>query len=229
MRIAVFYGNGRRGTTWRLTRLFLSALPEAEVEEFFLPRDMEAPCTGCMACITGGEDACPHAARMAPLRAAMEAADLIVLSSPVYVMGPTGAMKCFLDHLAWSWLVHRPVPCMFSKVGVVISTAAGPCTGRVKRALKEQLFYWGVPKTLAWGEAVGGGWDYLTPQRRARLERRAATLAKRAVRAAQSPRPGPKTRLYFGFMRLMQQKGWSGQEREYWAAQGWMDGARPWN
>ena len=228
MRVAVFYGNNRRGTTWKLTQIFLSALAAQEVTEFFLPRDMDAPCTGCMRCIAGEEALCPHAGRMAPLRAAMERADLIVLASPVYVMGPSGAMKSFLDHLAWTWMVHRPQGAMFSKVGVVISTAAGPCTGKVKRALKEQFYYWGAARTYAWGEAVGGGWDYLAPRRRAALERRAARLAGKCARAAGRAKPGPATRAFFAFMVHMQRRGWSGQERDYWAAQGWMDGARPW-
>ena len=35
------------------------------------------------------------------------------------------AMKAWLDHYGWRWIVHRPEEKMFSKRGVVISTAAG--------------------------------------------------------------------------------------------------------
>ncbi|MDO5520930.1 MAG: NAD(P)H-dependent oxidoreductase [bacterium] len=48
-----------------------------------------------------------------------------MIDSPCYCMGMTGALKSFLDHLAYLWLSHRPHPQMFHKVGVVISCAGG--------------------------------------------------------------------------------------------------------
>lgn len=100
MKVTVIYGNGRRGTTWRLTRLFLESLAGAEITEFFLPRDFGSACTGCMRCVLEAEGLCPHAGELAPILAALEQSDLIVLASPVYAMGMSGAMKSFLDHLA---------------------------------------------------------------------------------------------------------------------------------
>lgn len=102
MKVTVIYGNPRRGTTWRLARFFLEGLHGAEVTEFFLPQDFGDACVGCMRCIMDGEAHCPHREKLAPILAALEGADLIVLASPVYVMGMTGAMKCLCDHLAWS-------------------------------------------------------------------------------------------------------------------------------
>ena len=39
MRICAVYGTERRGCTWHIAQEVLSRLPEAEVTEFFLPRD----------------------------------------------------------------------------------------------------------------------------------------------------------------------------------------------
>lgn len=229
MRVTVLYGNGRRGTTWQLTRLFLAGLPDVEVTEFFLPRDFGSACTGCMGCITEGEDRCPHAGALAPILAALEGADLVVLASPVYAMGMTGAMKCLCDHLAWHWTVHRPSPAMFSKVGVAISTAAGPCTGKTCKDLRQQFFYWGVPRTFAWGEAVGGGWDYFSEKQKSRAERKAKRLAARVSRTVGRVRPGLKLRAWFWLMTVIRKTNSIPGDTAYWKAHGWLDGGRPWN
>lgn len=228
MNAAVIYGNPRRGATWRLTRLFLEGLEGAEAAEFFLPKNFGEACVGCMRCIMDGEEHCPHREKLAPILAALEGADLIVLSSPVYAMGMSGAMKCLCDHLAWSWTVHRPLPAMFSKVGVVISTAAGPCTGKTCRDLKQQLFYWGVPKAFSWGEAVGGGWDYLDDRKKAALERKAKRLAARARRAVGRTRPGLKLRAWFWLMTVIRKTDSIPGDTAYWRERGWLDGGRPW-
>lgn len=196
--------------------------------QFSLPNDFDEPCAGCMRCIAEGEEYCPHRAKLAPIQAALEEADLIVLASPVYVMGMTGAMKCLCDHLAWQWTVHRPWSSMFSKVGAVISTAAGPCTGKTRKDLKQQLFYWGVPRTFSWGEAVGGGWDYMDERRKGALERRAKALAARVRRTVGHARPGLKLRAWFWLMTVVRRTDSIPGDTEYWRSRGWLNGGRPW-
>lgn len=39
---------------------------------------------------------------------ALDEADVIILASPVYVYHATGAMKAFLDHYGYRWMVHCP-------------------------------------------------------------------------------------------------------------------------
>ncbi len=95
-----------------------------DVTEFFLPRDFHEYCVGCMQCILKDEKRCPHYEKLRPLTEAMDAADVIILASPVYVYHVTGAMKTFLDHYGYRWLIHRPVASMFGKQGVCISTSA---------------------------------------------------------------------------------------------------------
>lgn len=229
MKVAAVYGNPRRGTTWQLTRLFLEELEGAEVTEFFLPGDFGSACVGCMRCITDREEHCPHREKLLPILTALEGAELIVLSSPVYVMGMTGAMKCLCDHLAWMWTVHRPLPAMFAKVGVAISTAAGPCTGKTCRDLKQQFFYWGVPKTFSWGEAVGGGWEHLDDRKKASLARKARCLAARTRRAAGRTRPGFRLRVWFWLMTAVRKTNAIPGDTAYWRERGWLDGGRPWS
>ena len=75
-----------------------------------------------MQCILKDEKRCLHYEKLRPLTEAMDAA--IILASPVYVYHVTGAMKTFLDHYGYRWLIHRPVASMFGKQGVCISTSA---------------------------------------------------------------------------------------------------------
>jgi NAD(P)H-dependent FMN reductase len=55
----------------------------------------------------------------------IEISGIVIVDSPVYCMGISGAMKNFPDHLGYRWFSHRPHPSMASKTGVAISTAAG--------------------------------------------------------------------------------------------------------
>lgn len=58
----------------------------------------------------------------------------------------TGQLKTLFDHFAYLWMPHRPRKEMFSKIGIVISTAAGAGANRVTKSMAKQLFWWGVPK-----------------------------------------------------------------------------------
>lgn len=85
---------------------------------------------------------------------ALDDADVIILASPVYVYHTTGAMKAFLDHYGWRWMVHRPEEKMFSKQAVCISTAAGAGMKSTNRDMADSTFFWGVAKTYRYGIAV---------------------------------------------------------------------------
>lgn len=64
-----------------------------------------------------GEKKCPHYEALLPITTAIDEADVIILPSPVYVYHATGAMKAFLDHYGYRWMVHRPEESMFKKQG----------------------------------------------------------------------------------------------------------------
>ena len=86
----------------------------------------------------------------------MDEANVIILASPVYVFHATGAMKAFLDHYGYRWMVHSPEESMFKKQGVCISTAAGAGmkstssiakkiihnSGNVKPGIKTKGMFW---------------------------------------------------------------------------------------
>ena len=74
---------------------------EEDVRAFHLPHDVPDFCIGCNTCFFEDEAHCPHADRMQPIAEAMDAADLIILASPLYTMGMSGSMKNLMDHFAY--------------------------------------------------------------------------------------------------------------------------------
>ena len=136
MKICAVYGTERRGCTWHIAQEVLSRLPEAEVTEFFLPRDCPEACVSCFRCFEGGNRCCqsPGAGRILE---AMLASDVILLTSPVYALHVSGPMKTFLDHYCGMWMVHKPNREMFYKQGLVIAAASGPVYRAALREMKE--------------------------------------------------------------------------------------------
>ncbi len=124
MQIVMIHGQNHRGSTYHIGRLFADAIG-GSVTEFFLPRDFGSFCVGCCNCFMHHEAKCPHYARLKPITDAIDAADVLILTSPVYVYHVTGSMKVFLDHYGYRWMVHRPEASMFHKQAVCITTAAG--------------------------------------------------------------------------------------------------------
>ena len=119
MRIVVLHGQSHKGSTYHLAKLFCDKLG-GEVTEFFLPRDFGAFCVGCSQCFSKSEQLCPHADQLRPITEALDAADVIVLASPVYVYHVTGPMKALLDHYGYRWMVH-----VFQAGGVPVHCGGG--------------------------------------------------------------------------------------------------------
>lgn len=97
MKITIIHGQSHNGTTCHTARLLAGKLG-GEVTEFFLPKDFGEMCIGCAICINRDEKLCPHYEKLAPITAAVDAADVLILESPVYVYHVTSAMKAWLEH-----------------------------------------------------------------------------------------------------------------------------------
>ena len=124
MRITVINGQEHKGSTYNMGRLLAEKL-SGDVTEFFLPRDFGEFCCGCTNCFSKSESLCPHYEKLRPLTEAIDSADVLIFTSPVYVYHCTGQMKTFLDHYGYRWIVHRPEEGMFSKQAVILTAAAG--------------------------------------------------------------------------------------------------------
>ena len=232
MTIVVIHGQMHYGSTYNITKQFLHYLStnKPAIKEFFLPRDAPHSCMGCCNCFTMGEEHCPHASFIQPIANAFEEADLIILESPCYVMGMSGQLKSFLDHLGYRWMPHRPHPRMFQKVGLVISTAAGAGTKKVTKALSRNLFFWGVPKILRYGINVSAtSWKTVSEKKKSKIEKEVIKKAGKIRKLMGRVNPGIKTKFMFQMMRLSQKKNdWNPTDKEHWAKNGWLGKKRPW-
>lgn len=228
MKTVIIHGQSHRGSTYHIARALAEKIG-GELTEFFLPRDFGAFCVGCNRCFTESEEKCPHAEALAPLTRAMDAADVIILASPVYVFHATGAMKSFLDHYGYRWMAHRPEESMFRKQGVCLATAAGAGVKSTLKDMSDSLFYWGVARVDSYGLGVAAtDWDGVSAKKKAAIDRKLTAMARKLTSRAGRVTPALQTKAMFGIMRMAQKNGWNPKDVEHWKAQGWLGKKRPW-
>lgn len=230
MKLAIIYGNARKGSTWHVTDLLkkeLSRHAQLEVTEFTLPRDMPHFCNGCFSCFMNGEHTCPHAASVQPIAKALLDADVVVLTSSVYALDATGQMKAMLDHLCYMWISHRPDPKMFNKVGVTITTTAGAGLRHTTKTLTSSLTFWGVKRVYTFRGAVSAmRWDDVSEKKQAQVRKAVEKLARKIVKAAEHPEKlsAPLFRSFFMKIMsgMMKKNTWNLRDRKHWQDQGWL-------
>lgn len=228
MKIVLVHGQSHQGSTCHIARQLADKIG-GEVTEFFLPRDFDRACIGCTSCFMKGEDACPHYEELHGITEKMDEADVLIFASPVYVYHATGAMKTFLDHYGYRWMVHRPEEKMFQKQAVCISTAAGAGMKSTNKDMADSLFFWGVAKIYRYGVAVSAtSYEEVSDKRKKKIDSKTTKLANKVKATAGKVRPGIKTKAFFFIMRMMQKNGWNEADFTYWKEKGWLEKKRPW-
>lgn len=228
MKVVVIHGQNHKGSTYHIAHSLAQKIG-GETTEFFLPKDFDEFCVGCNTCFYSGEKKCPHYRKLAPITEAIDAADVIVLASPVYVYHASGAMKAFLDHYGYRWMIHSPEGSMFHKQGVCICTAAGAGMKSTLKDMADSLFFWGVAKVYKYGMGVAAvNWDGVSAQKKAAIDKATTAMAQKIVRRGEIVTPGLKTRAVFFAMHLMQRNGFNPRDVEHWKQHGWTEGVRPW-
>lgn len=227
IKITVIHGQSHKGSTYNIAKELCDKL-NGEVTEFFLPKEFDCFCKGCAACFTD-ETKCPDYEKLKTITDAIDEADVIILTSPVYVMHATGAMKAFLDHYGYRFMVHRPEEKMFAKQAVCISTAAGAGMGSTIKDMADSTFFWGVARTYKLGVAVmETRWEMVKPKIKAKIDKKTTALAKQITKSVGKIKPDIRTRGLFAIMVMMQKKGFNPADVDYWKAKGWTNGKRPW-
>lgn len=228
MKITIIHGQNHQGSTCNIARMLAERL-NGQVEEFFLPRDFGEFCMGCTSCFMESETKCPHYEKLLPITRALDGADVIILASPVYVYHATGAMKAFLDHYGFRWMVHRPEEAMFKKQAVCISTAAGRGMKSTNQDMAHSTFFWGVARTYKYGVAVmETSWERVSAKKKQAIEKKLDLLAGKIVKRQGRISPSIKTKLLFYVMRQMQKNGWNKADADYWERKGWTKKKCPW-
>lgn len=229
MRIVLIHGQNHKGSTYHIGKMLAEQFTGNEVQEFFLPRDLEHFCLGCYSCIED-EEKCPFYAEKNRIMCAVERADLLIFTTPTYCMRASAPMKSFIDLTFTYWMSHKPRACMFSKKAVVISTAAGAGAKSAVKDITNTLFYWGIPYVKGYGISVQAmNWFQVTDKKRDKINSDMQKLARKISK--QKLRVGIKTKFMFYIMRMMQRNNMGSGEAEktYWNEQGWLDKERPWS
>lgn len=234
MKITVINGTEKHGVTCRLKEMFLERFrATADITEFYLPKDCPSFCMGCVACTFKGEMFCKDAQYVQKIAASLSAADLIVMTSPAYVMHATGAMKALLDHFTYRWMPHRPAPEMFSKRAVIITQCLGAGADTAAKDIRHSLSWWGISdiKVFAGRLMRDIVWEKLPEKKRRELTGKITRLSEWAARPS-SVRVSAGTRIKFSVCRMMQKSLYKQNPRyldaAYWASQGWLGRNRPW-
>ena len=228
MKIAMIHGQNHKGSTYHLGHIFTDNIPDAQIEEFFLPRDLEHFCLGCYSCVED-ESKCPYYEEKRRIMEKVEEADLLVFTTPTYCSHASAGMKTFIDLTFTYFMIHKPRKVMFSKKAVVFSTASGAGTKSAMKDITHALFYWGVPYIKTYGRSIAAmNWEGVKPQKKAKMEADIKKLANKVSRA--KVRVGLKTKGLFMLMRMLQLKNMAAGEKEkaYWNDQGWLGKERPW-
>lgn len=229
MKIVLIHGQNHKGSSYYIGRMLAEQFSESELNEFFLPKDLEHFCMGCYACIKN-EEKCPFYAEKKRIMDELEKADLLIFTTPTYCMRASAPMKAFIDLTFTYWMPHKPRKCMFSKKATVISTAAGNGMKSAIKDISNSLFYWGVPYIKEYGIAVQAmNWEQVSDKKKKRIKQDIEKLAAK-ISNNNYPHVGLKTKFMFYIMRMMQNKdlGSSPEEKEYWKTNGWLDKERPW-
>ena len=235
MQITVINGTEKRGVTYRLKEIFLQNFHDAEVTEFYLPKDCPSFCAGCASCFTQGENTCKDVNYVKSIEQSLVAADLIVMTSPAYVMHATGAMKALLDHFAYRWMPHRPLSEMFGKRAVIITQCIGAGAKSAAKDIKHSLSWWGISKIGVFSSSLMDDivWDKISEKRRKKLTKNIKRLSRKFAKINYAKPAHVKllTKIKFTLCRIiqkkMQKRGVASIDNLYWYSNGWLGKSRP--
>ncbi len=230
MNILTIIGTPHKGNTREITDLFLEEFEgnNNSFDEIVLPNDFNNICFGCANCILKGEDKCPHYNEINPIIKKIEKADLIIISTPVFVGSCSSGLKALLDHLAYMWLVHRPKESMFNKVGLIITTAGGSGVKQTIKLIKSNLFYWGIPNIYNYGvTTMKMGGNYCDYKDKDKIKNQVNKKSKRLKKTLKNRKVRLKTRFFYNLFKMTQKNGWNKTDVDYWKEQGWLNGKKP--
>lgn len=237
MKITVINGTEKKGITYRIKELFLEHLKNnAEILEFYLPRDCPSFCAGCTVCFLEDENRCKDREYVEKIENAMLEADLLVFTTPAYVFHTTGAMKAMLDHFGYRWMPHRPAKEMFGKRAVIITQCLGAGGKSAAKDIKDSLSWWGISdiRVISFKLMSDIDWDRIPEKRRNTFTKRLYKEAEkiRKVDLAMPARTSPVVKIKFYMVRMMQtglgKKNPEYTDYKYWKYNGWIDKKRPW-
>ena len=195
-----------------------------EFETLYLGHVDIQPCRGCRTCFDRGEEMCPLKDDLRAIKAHMDAADGIILASPVYVNDVNGVAKNWMDRLAY--VCHRPG--FAGKCAYLVTTVGGGPTSYALRIMDLALRSWGYHIVGQAGYKMGALMDQDEMETRYADETaRVAGALFRAISQRRFMRPSFLSLMMFKIQQLSWQQETPGSlDYAYWQEQGWFDPRR---
>lgn len=142
---------------------------------------------------------------------------------PVHCCGCSNCMN-----IGEEYCPHRPNVEMFSKIGLVMSSAAGGGTRKTNKAMKLALDYMGLKRTYTFGTAVAASrWENVNERKKLRIEKKVIKKSKKyyeAILNRKKLRRRPFTNMFFLIMKKVISKYEDGNiDKEYWKKEGWIN------
>ena len=237
MKITVINGTEKHGVTYQMKEIFLEQFrDDAEITEYYLPKDGPGFCMGCTACFRNNQNLCKDAEIVQKIEKSLLEADLLVFASPAYVFHTTGAMKAMLDHFGYRWMPHRPAKEMFGKRAVIITQCLGAGGKSTAKDIKDSLSWWGISsiRVVSFKLMSEIDWNKIDDKRKASFQKKLRSAAAKmlAVDYSRPAHTGLMVKAKFYAVRMLQTSlGKQNPEYTdfiYWKENGWIGQTRPW-
>lgn len=229
VRILIINATTHKSSGWHAAHTLVDTLwqEDDELDEVFCPVEgigfcQYAKCEG--ACLSQGIDHCPDHEAFEPLFARMDAADLLIFTTPTYCYHAPAQLMVILQHLCWRWMRHRPEPSWFGKQAVVIATAAGAGAKRPAGDIVDSLKWLGIGKTHVITAGMAAmDWELADQKKQHALEDAARKVARKIEHDPAQVKWTPSLHGRFLLMKALQKKFPTGDmDQAYWKQQGWL-------
>jgi multimeric flavodoxin WrbA len=233
--VALVSSYRRKGNTTRIVELVERAIRDISIQKgnrldfelINLGQLNIEMCRGCRVCFNQGEAHCPLEDDLLRIKGKIQAADALILASPVYVEDVNGIMKNWIDRMAH--VCHRPE--FAGKYAYALTTSGVGSTSHALRTLNTALRTWGFCIVGQAGFRTGAYmWQADLEQQFMQKTYEIARKIITAFHTQKATRPSFLSMLTF----MIQQSYWrlppeDPNERydyEYWKRKGWTDPQR---
>jgi len=142
IKIVAIMGSPHKGNSLKATQRIeekLARFGDVEFDYVHLKDADLRPCRGCFVCFMKGHERCPVKDDKEIIAQKIEAADGVILVSPVYSMHVSYLFKQFVDRFACTF--HRP--CYWGKYALTVAVAGSVGLKETNKYLKDVALAWG--------------------------------------------------------------------------------------
>lgn len=157
MNISIIYGTTRKACTYNCVQMLLNNLRltiPINVNEFFSENDFPNYSDESFSHSLNNEVIAPNSNPIDYLTNSLTNSDLIIIACPVIGCDITKELKSLLEQLFYKSIEHDTKSFMNNKIGLVISTTAGPGLFYITNKLKKNLIFWGIHNVFRFSKTL---------------------------------------------------------------------------